>query len=339
MSLDDRKKELLKSIINEYVKNPEPVSSGNIIKKYPIKLSSATIRNEMAELERLGYLEKPYLSSGRIPSNLGYRYFVDELIKEEISEEGILDLEDILKIRNNLKNRINNLEELSKITSATLSEITHYTSVVVGPNIVNDIIESIEFIKLKDDMVMVLIVTAKGLIKESIIKFDDKLTEEMISELNTLFKSKLIGNTLETINNNIEEYIKDEIIIGVDIIKKVIAEINKTLFENYIHVQGEINSLKLPELQEEEYLKEYIKLLGNKEEIIEYIDKKEAGSSGNISIKIAGEDEEIQNFSIITLNPGSDKNIGKISVIAPKRMNYKKVIATMKELLKALNND
>ena len=97
MSLDNRKKEILKSIVNEYVNSAEPVSSGQLLNKYPIKLSSATIRNEMSELEKMGYLEKPYSSSGRVPSSLGYQYIVEELVKEEI--DGVLEEKDILKIR------------------------------------------------------------------------------------------------------------------------------------------------------------------------------------------------------------------------------------------------
>lgn len=335
MELDNRKKEILKSIINEYVTSAEPVSSGNIIKKYPINLSSATIRNEMVELEKLGYIEKPYLSSGRIPSNLGYRYFVNELIKEEISEEGILDLEDILKIRNNLKKNVNNLEELSKITSATLSEITHYTSIVVGPKNFEDVIESIQIVSLKDNLIMVLIVTQEGLIKESIIRFEETLTKEFIDSLNNIFTKKLVGKKISEINSSIENFIKEEMEIGINIIKKIIEEINKVIFENFVHIDGQINSLKLPELQNEEYRDEYIRIIENNETL--KIFEENCGEDGIISIQIAGEEGGLQNFSVITLDPKiENKNIGKISVVAPKRMNYKKVIATMKELLKVL---
>lgn len=338
MTLDERKKEILKSIVNEYVNSAEPVSSGVLIEKYPLKLSSATIRNEMSELERLGYLEKPYSSSGRVPSNLGYRYFVDDLINVEESEEEVLDLEDILKIKTTLNKKVTNYEELSKLTSATLSEITHYTTVVVGPSIKEDIIELVQFIKLKNDLIMVLVVTNTGLVKETIIKFEDDISDEILDDLRKIFNKRLVGHPINILTKGIEEYIKEEAKVSAKIITKVINEINKVILENYVHIQNQVNSFMLPELKNDEYMEEYINIIKNSEEFLEYLN--EETNEGTISIKIAGENDKIKNFSIITLSPKvEDKEIGKISVLAPKRMNYKKVISAMKHLLKVISND
>ena len=125
---DERKKRILQAINDEYISTAEPVSSGALVQKYELDCSSATIRNEMAELEKSGYLDKPQTSSGRVPSAQGYRLYVDELLKEDD-----ISLEEIKYIQSKLETRVNEIEELIKIATNTLSEVTHYTSVSVGP--------------------------------------------------------------------------------------------------------------------------------------------------------------------------------------------------------------
>ena len=126
--LDDRKKRILQAIVDEYVNTAEPVSSGAISKKKGLDFSSATIRNDMAQLENIGFLDKPHTSAGRVPSAKGYRYYVNELLKEDN-----LSLEEIKYIKNKLEIKVNEIEDLTKVATTTLSEITHYTTVAVGP--------------------------------------------------------------------------------------------------------------------------------------------------------------------------------------------------------------
>ena len=126
--LNPRKRKILQAIVDEYINTAEPVSSGSIVQKYGLDFSSATIRNEMADLEKSGYIEKTHTSSGRIPSALGYRLYVNELIKDDN-----ISLEEIKYIQSKLSTKVNEIEDLTKITSQTLSEVTHYTSVAVGP--------------------------------------------------------------------------------------------------------------------------------------------------------------------------------------------------------------
>lgn len=123
-----KKEKILQAVIDEYIQSAEPVSSGSIAGKYSLNYSSATIRNEMADLEKEGYLDKPHTSSGRVPSALGYRLYVDELLKEDN-----ISLEEIKYIKSKLETRVNEMEELTKIATNTLSEITHYTTVAIGP--------------------------------------------------------------------------------------------------------------------------------------------------------------------------------------------------------------
>ena len=267
MELDNRKEKILKSLIDEYIETADPVSSAGLISKYPLNISSATVRNEMLELEKMGYLEKPYSSSGRVPSKMGYRYYVDKLILDEK-----LSSSDLKLIRKNLGQKVINLEELTKITTATISEITHYTSIAITAKDIKEVITSVEFIRIGLDTIMVLIITDKGRVKETIIKFDKELSDDVLTDLRKLFSKKIIGKPLEVIPKSIEEYIKEEVKIGIEIISKIIEEINKVILQNMIYIEGATESFKLPELSDDEVKHEYLNILNNIDEIDKYLE-------------------------------------------------------------------
>ena len=267
MELDNRKEKILKSLIDEYIETADPVSSAGLISKYPLNISSATVRNEMLELEKMGYLEKPYSSSGRVPSKMGYRYYVDKLILDEK-----LSSSDLKLIKKNLGQKVINLEELTKITTATISEKTHYTSIAITSKDIKEVITSVEFIRIGLDTIMVLIITDKGRVKETIIKFDKELSDDVLTDLRKLFSKKIIGEPLEVIPKSIEEYIKEEVKIGIEIISKIIEEINKVILQNMIYIEGATESFKLPELSDDEVKHEYLNILNNIDEIDKYLE-------------------------------------------------------------------
>jgi heat-inducible transcription repressor hrcA len=267
MELDNRKEKILKSLIDEYIETADPVSSAGLISKYSLNISSATVRNEMLELEKMGYLEKPYSSSGRVPSKMGYRYYVDKLILDEK-----LSSSDLKLIKKNLGQKVINLEELTKITTATISEITHYTSIAITSKDIKEMITSVEFIRIGLDTIMVLIITDKGRVKETIIKFDKELSDDVLTDLRKLFSKKIIGKPLEVIPKSIEEYIKEEVKIGIEIISKIIEEINKVILQNMIYIEGATESFKLPELSDDEVKHEYLNILNNIDEIDKYLE-------------------------------------------------------------------
>ena len=267
MELDNRKEKILKSLIDEYIETADPVSSAGLISKYPLNISSATVRNEMLELEKMGYLEKPYSSSGRVTSKMGYRYYVDKLILDEK-----LSSSDLKLIKKNLGQKVINLEELTKITTATISEITHYTSIAITSKDIKEVITSVEFIRIGLDTIMVLIVTDKGRGKETIIMFDREVSDDVLTDLRKLFSKKIIGKPLEIIPKSIEEYIKEEVKIGIEIISKIIEEINKVILQNMIYIEGATESFKLPELSDDEVKHEYLNILNNIDEIDKYLE-------------------------------------------------------------------
>jgi len=331
--LDNRKKKVLQAIVEEYVNTAEPVSSNAISQKHDLDYSSATIRNEMSQLEKIGFLDKPHTSSGRIPSAKGYRFYVNELLKDDN-----ISLEEIKYIQSKLETKVNEIKDLTKIATSTLSEITHYTTVAVGPKNNMQIIEEIKFVLLGTRMMMIVIVTDTGLVKETIIKFDEDINENQIYTLNSLFNSRLKGKPLSKIDKPIEEYIFSEMNYSINIIKTIIEQINKVIEEdNVMYLEGTNKSFDLPEFNSMKIAKNFINLIDMKEEMIELIN---SGVAEDINIFIGDENdnEQLKDFSIVTFkHTVGNKDMGTIGIIGPKRMDYSKVISVMKYISKKLN--
>lgn len=335
--LDERKKKVLQAIVEEYINTAEPVSSGSITKGHGLDYSSATIRNDMAQLESIGFLDKPHTSAGRVPSAEGYRYYVNELLKEDN-----LTLEEIKYIQNKLKIKVNEIEDLTKVATTTLSEITHYTTVAVGPKADKQIIEEIKFVSLGQRMLMVVIVTDTGLVKETIIKFDEDITESQVDTLNNLFNTRLRGKPLSKIDKPMAEYIFSEVHYSIGIMKAAIIEqINRIVEEenNNIFLEGAKKSFDLPEFKSMKVAKNFVNLLDAKDEMVEIFN---SGDAEDINVFIGDDDENsnLKDFSIITFKHTiGDKDLGTIGIIGPKRMDYAKVISVMKYISKKLKED
>ena len=325
--LDDRKKRILQAIIEEYINTAEPVSSGIIVENYDLNCSSATIRNEMAELERLGYIEKPHTSAK------GYRFYVDELLNDEK-----ISLDEIQYIKERLETKVNEIQDLTKITTNTLSEITHYTTVAIGPDNTNDIIADVKLILLGNRILMAVILTESGAIKETIIKYDEDITEAQLNNLNYIFNNKLKGKPLTKIDKPMEEYIISSMEDQVDVIKPIIDQLNKSLGETEeFYLEGTSNVFDFPEFKKIDTARNFLSILDTKEEVLEILN---SGFADEINIHIGEENdrEELRDLSIITFkHMVGNKNLGTIGIIGPKRMDYSKVISVMKYISKKLN--
>ena len=333
--MDERKRRILQAIVEEYINSAEPVSSGNIAKKYGLKLSSATIRNEMAELEKIGYIEKPHTSSGRIPSPKGYRLYVDELLNDQN-----ISLEEIRYIQSKLETRINEIEDLTKIATSTISDITHYTTVAIGPKAHLQNIEEIKFVLLGTRMLMAVILTDSGIIKETIIKFDEDITNEQVDTLNYIFNNKLRGKPLEEINMPLEEYIFSHMNYSVKVIKPIISQLNKVINdENKIYLEGANKAFDLPEFKSLDLAKNFINVIDQKEIVADLLN---TGFANDINVYIGNENEneKLKDFSIVTFKHRyKNKELGTIGIIGPTRMDYSKVISVMKYISKRLNGE
>ncbi len=331
--LEKRQRQVLQAIIEEYINTAEPVSSGTIVENYNLGCSSATIRNDMAELEKLGYLEKPHTSSGRIPSAKGYRFYVDELLNDEK-----ISLEEIQYIKSKLETKVNEIEDLTKIATDTLSEITHYTTVAIGPDANNNIISDVKFISLGNRILMAVVLTENGAIKETIIKYDEDISDTQIESLNFLFRNKLIGKPLTKIDKPMEEYIISSMEDQVDVIKPIINQMNKSLEQSeYIYLEGANNVFDFPEFRKIDTARNFLSILDTKEQVMEILN---SGIAKDINIYIGEENEkeELKDLSIVTFRHSvGNRDFGTIGIIGPKRMDYSKVISVMKYISKKLN--
>ena len=331
--MDDRKKKILQAIVEEYIETAEPVSSKALVEKHGIDYSSATIRNDMAELEKIGLLDKPHTSAGRIPSAQGYRYYVDELLNyNDIS------MQEIKYIQTQLATKVNQIEDLTKIATSTLSEITHYTSVGIGPRVASQNIEEVKFVLLGKRMLMAIILTDTGIIKETIIKFDEDISEEQVETLTFIFNNKLKGKPLEEIDRPLEEYIFSQMNYSLKVIKPVMEQLNKVISEeNKIYLEGANKAFELPEFKSLKVAKNFINLIDTKDIVVDLLN---TGFAKDINVYIGdeNENEQLKDFSIITFKHRyQDKDLGTIGIIGPKRMDYSKVISVMKYISKKLN--
>ena len=333
--MDERKKKVLQAIVEEYVNTAEPVSSNLLTQKDELNnYSSATIRNEMADLEKSGYLEKTHTSSGRIPSEKGYRYYVDELLRDDN-----ISIEEIKYISEKLETKVNEIEELTKITTSTLSEITHYTTVAIGPGADTQTIEEIKFVKLGQRMLMAVILTNSGMVKETIIKFDEDISDKQIETINYMFNKKLKGQPLEIIDVPLEKYLINEMKYSVKVIKPIIEQIKKVISKDrQIYLEGANKSFDLPEFNSLAVAKNFVNIIDEKELMTDILN---SGFAKDINVYIGDENEkeELKDFSVITFkHKVGNKDLGTIGIIGPKRMDYSKVISVMKYINKKLKD-
>lgn len=330
MELDNRKKRILQAIVNEYVDTIEPVSSNSIIMKYGLDCSSATVRNEMAELEKQGFLEKTHTSSGRIPSNKGYRFYVDKLLNDND-----LNVNEIKYINSKLKSRVNEMEELTKIATNTISEVTHYTTLSIEPNATKQRIKEIKFVLLGSRLLMAVILTEAGTIKETIIKFDSDINQDQVDTLSIIFNNKLRGQILSAIDKPMEQYIMQEMNERIDVIKPIITQFSKALSDDSrLYFKGTEQALDNPEFRSNDIAKKFLGLLDEKNLITELLN-----NDDDFNIYIGNEVNGLNGFSLITYkNKVNGQDLGTIGIIGPTRMDYSKVISVLKYIKSQLNS-
>jgi heat-inducible transcriptional repressor len=329
IDLDARKKDILRAIINEYIDTIEPVSSNTLIEKYDLNCSSATVRNEMAELEKEGFLEKTHTSSGRVPSNKGYQFYVDNLLNEKN-----LNLKEISYINSRLESTVSEMENLTKIATNTISEVTHYTTVAIEPDSSNQIIQEFKFVLLGSRMIMAIIMTESGTVKETIIKFDDDITQSQVNTISTIFNNKLKGKPLAKIDIPIDQYIKKEMSLKIDVIKTIVDQINRAIMqESRLYLNGTKHALDNPEFQKNDLAKEFYGLLDNQDVISEILNNEQ-----DFNVYIGNAKNGLEDLSIVTFkNRVNGKDLGTIGIIGPTRMDYSKIISVLKYINQELN--
>ena len=254
-----------------------------------------------------------------------------------------LSMQEIKYIQSQLETKINQIEDLTKIATSTLSEITHYTSVGIGPRVSSQNIEEVKFVLLGSRLLMAVILTENGLIKETIIKFDEDITQDQVDTLTYLFNNKLKGRPLTQIDKPMEEYMHSEMSNILKVVKPVLEQISKALNEDIpVYMEGANKSFDLPEFKSLDIAKNFVNILDT-DKTKQMIDVLSSGNDQDeINVYIGNEniDKALKDFSIITFkHREKGKDLGTIAIIGPTRMDYSKVISAMKYLSKKLDEN
>lgn len=332
---DDRKLQILQAIIQDYISTGEPVGSRTIAKKYNLGVSSATIRNEMADLEDMGFLEQPHTSAGRIPSSRGYRLYVDRMVEFER-----LSSEEELLIRNSIINgTLYEVDRIIKHTSALLSELTQMTCIVKAPSLHKGFVKSIQLLKVEEEGILCVLVTDNGVIKNTVIKVKQVPLSEELIKIGKIITERLKNLTIEQINLEVISNL-NKALGGYE---EIITAVLSTLYENLkddvsseVFLEGAVNIFNYPEYNDIHKAKEILELLHDKKCISELIED----SEDDMTIKIGDEIfmPEAKECSIISASYHvGDKSLGTIALIGPRRINYSKVLPIMTEVMKELN--
>ena len=335
MELNERKLKILQAIVQDYIQTAEPIGSRTLTKRYNIGVSPATIRNEMADLEDLGFLTQPHTSAGRIPSDKAYRLYVDYLLQMKKIASFQRDT-----MKSNILKRFGELEDLLQYSSKVLSQLTNYTSIAMAPQIKGSKLKHIQLVPIDQENIIAMIITDTGVIKKPLLKVPGGMDYEQTLKVSALLNEKLAGLTFQDIEQQLVGELKQEAHQFSNIIQRVVPEVFKTLeeideFELYLN--GTTNIFNFPEFSDIFKAKSFLTMLEEKALISNMITSTD-GDGLTISIGSENLFQEAKDCSLVTATFKLEGNImGWLSVIGPTRMDYSHVISVMDQISSYIN--
>ncbi len=336
-ALDERKMKILQAIIRNYLETGEPVGSRTISKYTDLNLSSATIRNEMADLEELGYIVQPHTSAGRIPSDKGYRLYVDQMMEEKERE--------VEELKGILLEKEDKMDHLLKQVAKVLAQNTNYATMISAPQIHRNKVKFIQLSRVDTHQLLAVIVIEGNVIKNNILNVEEVLDDETLLKLNILLNTHLNGLSLEEINLSMITAMKQQAGIHSSIVGNVIdavADAIKADEDLEIYTSGANNIFKYPELADNQKASELINTFEEKQLLNELVvDRLADENNTGIQIYIGDETpvKTMKDCSIVTATYELEEGMkGTIGIIGPKRMDYDKVVGTLKTLMHQLDD-
>lgn len=331
--LQERKSKILNAVIHHFIKTGKPVGSTVLIDEYGIKLSPATVRNLMAELEEEGFLAQPHTSAGRIPTDKGYRAYVDSLVnlqKFAIEEEE--------RIRKEYEQKTKEIDDLLSETSRILSGLSQYTGFVLAPKAQYNEIINVELVQMAPGQLLIVLLTHTGMLKHKTVNASVNAGD--ISRLKNFLNKSLRGVPLAQANARIVSEIR-KFQENEKAIYSIAEQISEVLFgiQDDLYIGGTSNAISVPEFNDFEPIKSIIKLNEDKEKLIRIIN--DDFNSNAVNVKIGSENlpEELKDLSIITTAySDGDKAVGVLGIIGPKRMPYAKMMSLVSAVSKMLND-
>ncbi|MBQ8432518.1 MAG: heat-inducible transcription repressor HrcA [Clostridia bacterium] len=334
--LTERKKQILKAIVDAHIEGGGPVGSKYILQNQQLSCSSATIRNEMAELEEMGYLEQPHASAGRVPSELGYRFYVDSLI-----ERYAMTTHEIAQINDLLKAKMGELDQILLAASNLASNLTNYTGIAIKPPVSAISINKFEIIYLESDHYILIAVTSTGSVKSKHVHTATPISQALAAKLANVLNQHLKGLSANEITLPIIMEMEAQMGYESSLVNaaiKVVYDLLNELDEGEMRVSGIDHLLQYPEYSDVGQLQELLGTLEKKEDILNLVSRSE---SQDISVLIGSESEvKVMNNSALVFKPivKDGKTLGAIGILGPRRMDYAKVLATLEGLSGNITN-
>ncbi len=331
--LNDREKTILRSIVQQFILTASPVGSRNITKRFDVGVSPATVRNIMSDLEDSGFINHPHTSAGRIPTDKGYRYYVDTLMeiqKLKGSDKGIID--------KSLDQNSLETDEILKIAAKLLSTITKQIACVTYPTLDNGILEKIQLVILSSTRLLVVVSIKSGLVKTMTLEFETGVESEKLHKVESLLNERLNGLTFQEIRKTFKDRLSDVgdnekpiIRLFIDSIDRIFKDQKK---DDKIVITGATNIIQHPEFEDPGKFQSVIELIEDKDIIIHIMDKKRLENNNSVLISIGSENEEekFNEYSLITKEYTFGETSGTVGIIGPKRMEYSKVVAIVSYL-------
>jgi heat-inducible transcriptional repressor len=335
--LSERKQEILRSVVINYVKTAEPVGSRTVARTYRMGLSSATIRNEMADLEELGYLAQPHTSAGRIPSQLGYRYYVDNLM-----DPGDLSDDDERAISSSLSTeKMREIEQIINNSARVLSAATNQTSMIMGPQFRKSAFHQLRILPLDEKRGLVVLITDTGFIKNKVIDLQQQLSQSELHQVVTYLNQKLYGLTIDQVTTSLINELKRDLFRRLEILEQAFILLEESLKEEKqirVFLGGTTNILNQPEFKDVDKIRRMLNLFEQEPLLFKILE--DTSSDDDIVVRIGAENEceDIQECTLITgTYKIHDKTLGTVGVLGPIRMDYSHVISVMRRLVNYLN--
>lgn len=336
MELDERKIKILNAIIQTYLETGEPVGSRTISRFTDLKLSSATIRNEMSDLEEMGYILQPHTSAGRIPSDKGYRFYVDNLMK--------VKSEEVVRQNEMMVQKVDKLEQVLKQVVKMLATNTNYASLITAPQSQKNKLKFIQLTRVNEEQILAVMMLEGNIIKNKILTVDELVEEEEVVKLNLLLNTYLQGLSLQEINMELLQTMKRQAQGHRKIISDLIDTIVEAIQEEddtEIYTSGTTNLLKYPELADREKAGQLLYTLEEKQGLNELITAGENDENKHgIRVYIGSESpvQSMKDCSIVTATYELEEGVqGTIGIIGPKRMDYKKVVNNLETVMTQLD--
>lgn len=327
--LDKRSEQILKAVIQSYIGRPDPVGSRYVTKKFDFGVSPATIRNIMADLEELGFLSQPHTSAGRIPTDKGYRFYVDCLLheKQEATTYNAQIAQEIIKRLESMKNDINAF--FSEVSSM-LSRMSNYMSIAQPPKTDITTFKKIELIRYKGDSIVAIVLTDEGVIKSKVLKADPQLTQDDLNRIAGYLNSEYKGLTIDEIRSTLLSRIKSERKLWNSLILRAIRIYEEILSfsDNELFMEGLLDVINLPDFSDISKIRDIYRAIRDKHLLLRILD--DISKTDGVQVIIGGENpiEELNKFSIVASTYGrSGKKMGVIALIGPTRMDYSKAIS------------